>query len=67
MEHTHTRHSPQTQISTLTVWGLMVVIIEKMDTTTRVQILDKVVCISHSTNSLQKGMSPIILFPVMGR
>ena len=34
-----------------------------MDTTTRVQILDKTVCISHSTNTLGKGMNPIILPP----
>ena len=27
----------------------------------RVQILDKTDCISHSTNTLGKGMNPIIL------
>ena len=32
-----------------------------MDTATRVQILDETDCISHSTNSLGKGMNPIIL------
>ncbi len=32
-----------------------------MDTATRVQILDKIDCISHSTNTLGKGMNPIIL------
>ena len=32
-----------------------------MDTATRVQILDVTDCISHSTNTLGKGMNPIIL------
>ena len=32
-----------------------------MDTTTQVQILDETGCISHSTNTLGKGMNPIIL------
>ena len=31
---------------------------------TRVQILDETDCISHSTNTLGKGMNPIILPPV---
>ena len=35
--------------------------------TTRVQILDKTDCISHSTNTLGKGMNPIILSPAMGK
>ena len=35
-----------------------------LDTATRVQILD---CISHSTNTLAKGMNPIILPPAMGK
>ena len=34
---------------------------------TRVQILDKTDCISHSTNTLGKGMNPIILPPPMGK
>ena len=37
-----------------------------MDTATRVQILDETDCISHSTNTLGKGMNPIILPPAMG-
>ena len=37
----------------------------EMDTVTRVQILDKGVCISHSANTL--GMNPIILPPAMGK
>ena len=37
-----------------------------MDTVTRVQILDETDCISHSTNTLGKGMNPIILPPAMG-
>ena len=33
----------------------------EMNTPTRVQILDETDCISHSTNTLGKGMNPIIL------
>ena len=32
-----------------------------------VQILDENDCISHSTNTLGKGMNPIILPPAMGK
>ena len=39
----------------------------EMDTATRVQILDQANCISHSTNTLGKGMDPIILPPAMGK
>ena len=44
-------------------------IIKKLefDTTIRVQILDETDCISHSTNTLGKGMNPIILSPAMGK
>ena len=38
-----------------------------MDTATRVQILDETDCISHSTNTLEKGINPIILPPAMGK
>ena len=38
-----------------------------MDTATRVQILDETDCISHSTNTLGKGMNPIILLLAMGK
>ena len=31
------------------------------------QILDETDCISHSTNTLGKGMNPIILPPAMGK
>ena len=34
---------------------------------TRVQFLDQVNYISHSTNTLRKGMNPIILLPAMGK
>ena len=34
---------------------------KEMDTVTQVQILDETDCISHSTNTLGKGMNPIIL------
>ena len=39
----------------------------EMDTATRVQILDETDCISHSTNTLGKGMNPTILPPAMGK
>ena len=38
-----------------------------MDTATRVQILDQAHGISHSTNTLGKGMNPIILPPAIGK
>ena len=38
-----------------------------MDTATRVQILDETDSISYSTNTLGKGMNPIILPPAMGK
>ena len=41
--------------------------LQDMDTATRVQILDETDCISHSTNTLGKGMNPIILPPAMGK
>ena len=40
---------------------------QDMDTATQVQILDLTDCISHSTNTLGKGMNPIILPPAMGK
>ena len=46
--------------------GVMVIVIG-MDMATRVQILDETDCISHSTNTLWKGMNPIILPPAMGK
>ena len=39
----------------------------EMDTATRVQILDEADYISHSTNTLGKGMNPIILPPAIGK
>ena len=38
-----------------------------MDTMTRIQILDEVDCISHNTNTLGKGMNPIIIPLAMGK
>ena len=38
-----------------------------MDLTTRVQILDKAVCISHSVNTLGKGMNTTIIPPARGK
>ena len=37
-----------------------------MNTATRGQILNEVVCISHYTNTHGKSMNPTILFTVMG-
>ena len=39
----------------------------ELDTATRVQIMDETDFISHSTNTLGKGMNPIILPPAMGK
>ena len=38
-----------------------------MDNVTRVQIRDEIDFISHSTNTLRKGMNPMILTPAMGK
>ena len=38
-----------------------------MDTVTRIQILDVAYCISYSTNTLGKGMNPIIFPPAMSK
>ena len=38
-----------------------------MDKETRVQILNETNCISNITNTLGKGMNPIILPPAMGK
>ena len=40
---------------------------QEMNTATRVQILDETDCISHCTNTLGKGINPIILPPAMGK
>ena len=47
--------------------GVMVIVVGKRNTTIRVQILDETDCISRSTNTLGKGMNPIILPPAMGK
>ena len=39
----------------------------EMDTVTRVQILDQTNYISHSTNTIGKGMNPIIFPPAIGK
>ena len=46
--------------------GVMVIVVG-MNKATRVQILDETDCISHSTNTLGKGMNLIILPPAMGK
>ena len=40
---------------------------KEMDMATKVQILDKAVCISHSTNMLWKGMNTVIFSPAIGK
>ena len=40
---------------------------QEIDSATRVQILDETDCISHYTNTLGKGMNPIILPSAMGK
>ena len=40
---------------------------KEMDTATQVQILDVTDCISHITNTLGKGINPIILPPAIGK
>ncbi len=43
------------------------IIVVKMDSVIRVQILDKAVCISYRANTLGKGMNLIILPPAMDK
>ena len=45
--------------------GVIVIVVG--NSATRVQILDLTDCISHSANTLGKGMNPIILPPAMGK
>ena len=39
----------------------------EMDTATEIQVLDRVDYFSHSTNTPEEGMNPIILAPAMGK
>ena len=48
------------------VLSVMVIIVGNGHDDT-IKILDEADCISHSTNTLGKGMNPIILPPAMGR
>ena len=38
-----------------------------MNFATKVQILNEAICISHSANTLEKGMNPTILPPAKGK
>ena len=40
---------------------------DKEDLNAQVQYLEKAVCISHSTNTLGKGMNTTILLPAIGK
>ena len=56
--------------STIWWWWLLIksiIMNPNMDTVTRVQIPHETDCISRSTNTLGKGMNPIILPPAMGK
>ena len=46
--------------------GVMVIVIGNGHGDTRSN-LDETDCISHSTNTLGKGMNPIVLLPAMGK
>ena len=46
---------------------LLDMILNCMDAATQVQNLDETDCISHSTNTLGKGINPIILPPAMSK
>ena len=38
-----------------------------MNMVNQVQILDKAICIWHSTNTLGKGINPTILYPAVSK
>ena len=40
---------------------------EKIESVTRVQILQEAACISLHTNALQKAMKPSLILPAMGK
>ena len=40
---------------------------KKMNTVTRVQILDEIVCVSRGINTIGKSVNPTILHPPMGK
>ena len=44
----------------------MVIVVENGHSDT-VQILEETDCVSHSSNTVGKGMNPIILLPAMGK
>ena len=56
-----------TAVTTLEVPVVKLLSLLEMDTATRVQTLDETDCISHSTNTLGKGINPMILAPAMGK
>ena len=55
------------KVITILAYWLSTLLDSSMNTVTQVQILDVTDCISHSTNTLGKGMNPIILPPAMGK
>ena len=57
----------ESDVIILCTMNLMLLFVLEVPAATRVQILDETDCISHSTNTLGKGMNPIILPPVMSK
>ena len=48
-------------------WNKLTINMQEMDKAARIQILDETDSISHSSNTLGRGMNPIILPPAMGK
>ena len=47
--------------------GVIVIVVGNETRRHEFKILDETDCISHSTNTLETGMNPIILPPAMGK
>ena len=65
--HIHTYIHTYTHTHTYIHTHIYIYNSQELNTTIRVQILDETDCISHSTNTLGKGMNPIIPPPAMGK
>ena len=65
--HIHARARTHTDTYKQEVPVVSLLSLQEMDPVTRVQILDETDCISHRTNTLGKGMNPIILPAAMGK
>ena len=58
---------PHTQRVTAGARSLMFLLFWEINTAMRVQVLDEDYCISHSSNTIGKGMTPIIIPPALGK